>query len=121
MILKGIELKGVYKVRFDNNSLTVYDKKGNEIYYQKGMFWWKKTYDKKGNLIKTEDCYGHWTEIFYNENNEQVYYKDSSGLWLKTEYDENGNIVRWENSAGQKWEMDCELQELLKKEREEKK
>lgn len=106
MILKGIELKGIYKVRFDNNSLTVYDKKGNKIYHQNGMLWWRKDYDERGNLIRTEDCDGHWTEIFYNENNEQIYYRNSDGFWLKTEYDEQGNVVRWENSAGQKWEID---------------
>ena len=121
MILKGIELKGIYKVKFGNNSFTVYDKKGNKIYFRRGISWWKKEYDERGNLIRTEDCHGYWSEMFYNDKNQQIFYKNSDGFWLKNEYDEHGNIVRWENSAGQKWEMDCELQELLKKERKEKK
>ena len=105
MILRGIELKGIYKVRFENNSFTVFDKKGNKIYHQNGMLWWKKEYDKNNNLIRTEDCDGHWSEAVYNENKQLTFYKNHTGFWLKNEYDSNGNIIAWENSAGQCWKM----------------
>jgi len=56
MKLKGIELKGTYKVRFDDNWFEVFDDKGNEIYneYDNGD-WVKSEYDEIGNEIYYED------------------------------------------------------------------
>lgn len=59
MILKGISLEGIYKVRFSKNSITVFDNKNNKIYYQSGSLWWRKEYDAKGNLIRSEDSEGY--------------------------------------------------------------
>lgn len=46
--------------------ITVHNKKGKRIYFQRDGLWWKKEYDTRGNLIRTEDCDGHWSEIFYD-------------------------------------------------------
>ena len=42
MKLKGIELKGTYKVRFEDTWLVVYDDKGNKIYIEFSDGGWKK-------------------------------------------------------------------------------
>jgi len=57
MKLKGIELKGTYKVKFEDNWLQVYDEKGNQTYY--------------------ENRYGHWAKREYDDNGNQIYYEDS--------------------------------------------
>jgi len=56
--------------------------------------------DKNGNLIYSEDSYGNWGELEYNENGKLIYYVDSKDYWWKIEYDENGNEIYRENSNG---------------------
>ena len=59
MKLKGIELKGTYKVVFGNYCFKVYYKNGNGIYL--------------------EDSDGDWFKREYDENNNEIYYEDSGG------------------------------------------
>ena len=59
MKLKGIELKGTYRVEFYDRRFEVYDDKGNEIYFEDSDGYWSKSeYDKKDNLIYFEDSGG---------------------------------------------------------------
>ncbi len=56
MKLKGIELKGTYKVVYYSTYFMVYDEKGNEIYFENSDGnWSNREYDKKGNQIYFED------------------------------------------------------------------
>ncbi|MCK9320352.1 hypothetical protein [Methanoculleus sp.] len=56
MKLKGIELKGTYKVVYYNTSFEVYDEKGNRSYYEDSYGYWAKwEYDGKGDVIYCED------------------------------------------------------------------
>ena len=80
MKLKGIELKGTYKVICYATYFEVYNEKGNEIYHENSEgYWSKKEYDKKDNMI---------------------YLEDSNGFWYKSEYDEKGNEIYRENRNG---------------------
>ena len=61
MKLKGIELKGTYKVEFNDVYFEVYDDKDNRIYYEDSDGGWAKNeYDERDNLIYYEDNYGYW-------------------------------------------------------------
>ena len=59
MKLKGIELKGTYKVKYYSTSFEVYDEKDIVIYseYSNG-FWCKWEYNEKGNAIYYENSDG---------------------------------------------------------------
>lgn len=59
MKLKGIELKGTYKVNFYDDYFEVCNNKGEPFYY--------------------EDSDGYMTVKEYDETNNQLYYEDSSG------------------------------------------
>jgi len=60
MKLKGIELKGTYKVVFANEYFEVFDKNGNSIYGENSVgFWIKKEYDEKGNRVYYETSQGY--------------------------------------------------------------
>ena len=89
MKLKGIELKGTYKVNFDTERFEVYDEKGNMIYNEYRDSWVKKEYDKNGNM---------------------VYYENSDGDWWKSECDDKGNEIYFEDSNGRI--MDKRVKEL---------
>ena len=55
MKLKGIELKGTYKVEFNDTCFEVYNDKGYEIYFENsGRYWSKSEYDDKGNETYNE-------------------------------------------------------------------
>ena len=79
----------------------IYDKNGNEIYYEDGDGYWRKwEYDKNGNNIYYENSDGYWVKIEYDENGNEIYWEDSDGDWEKYEYDENGNKIYSEDSDG---------------------
>jgi len=80
MKLKGIELKGTYKVRYFTTWFEVYDVKGNQIYL--------------------EDSNGYWAKWEYDEKGNEIYFEDSKGNWAKWEYDEKGNEIYYESSNG---------------------
>ena len=102
MKLKGIELKGTYKVRCYATSFVVYDEKGNRIYFENSNgYWVKSEYDEKGNEIYFEDSYGYWAKSEYNEKGNRIYYEDSCGYRAKWEYDEKNNQSYYENSKGE--------------------
>ena len=101
MKLKGIELKGTYKVKYYSTSFEVYDEKGNAIYFENGKgYWYKSEYNKKGNEIYFENSKGYWAKREYDEKGNQTYYEDSYGFWEKREYNEKGNMTYFENKNG---------------------
>ena len=57
-------------------------------------------YDKQGNQIYFEDSYGYWYKKEYDERGNIIYSINSEGDWIKSEYDERGNIIYRENSNG---------------------
>ncbi|MCK9320355.1 hypothetical protein [Methanoculleus sp.] len=59
MKLKGIELKGTYKVIYYSTWFEVYDEKGNDIYHENNKGYWEKwEHDEKGNQIYYENSDG---------------------------------------------------------------
>ena len=59
MKLKGIELKGIYKVEYCSTWFKIYNKKGNAIYYEDSNGYWAKwENDKKGNMIYYKNSEG---------------------------------------------------------------
>ena len=60
MKLKGIELKGTYKVEFYETWFEVYDENDNLIYFENSDgFWAKREYDERDKLIYYEDSAGN--------------------------------------------------------------
>ena len=59
MKFKGIELMGTYEIICYAISFDVYDKKGNQIYF--------------------ENSNGYWAKSEYNEKGDVIYYEDSDG------------------------------------------
>ena len=60
MKLKGIELKGTYKVKFGRECFDVFDEKGNPVYYENSCgIWHKIEYDEKGKLNYFENSGGY--------------------------------------------------------------
>ena len=99
MKLKGIELKGTYKVEFGDTCFEVYNDKGYEIYFENSDGgWYKSEYDDKINVIYFVNSYGYWERSKYDEKGNQIYYEDSFGCWFKKEYDEKGNEIYHEDS-----------------------
>jgi len=46
MKLKGIELKGTYKVRYYDTGFVIYDEKGNTVYREDGnAYWFRRKYE----------------------------------------------------------------------------
>ena len=101
MKLKGIELKGTYKVRYYSTWFEVYDEKDNVIYFENSKAYWAKwEYDEKGNRSYYEDSNGYWEKWEYDEKGYVIYYENSKGFWEKSKYDEKGNVIYRENNNG---------------------
>ena len=62
-LLRGIELKGTYKVTFSDLYVEVYNDKGYNIYLENSDgYWYKREYDKRGNQIYFENSYGEFLD-----------------------------------------------------------
>jgi hypothetical protein len=60
---------------------SVYDAKGNKIYYETSNgVWIKRGYDAKGNKIYQENSYGYWIKYEYDTNGNIIYFEDSNGV-----------------------------------------
>ena len=57
-------------------------------------------YDKNGNQIYFEGSNGVWAKWEYDSKGNQIYYENSAGVWAKWEYDSKGNQIYFENSRG---------------------
>ena len=111
MKLKGIELKGTYKVKFEDTWLEVYDNKGYRIYFENSDgYWAKNEYDKNGNVIYFENSDGVWSKCEYDERGNLIYFENSDGVWSKCEYDERDNLIYYEDSDG--YVVDNRVKEL---------
>ena len=67
---------------------------------------WRE-YDENGNEIHFKDSAGSesWSE--YDKNGNKIHYKDSNGYERWSEYDENGNKIHYKNSNGsESWSDD---------------
>ena len=101
-LLKGIELKGTYKVAFSDSCVEVYDERGYRLYFENsGGYWAKNIYDERDNQIYYENSDGGWGKSEYDERDNQTYYEDNYGYWSKSEYDERGNLIYFEDSDGE--------------------
>jgi len=58
-----------------------------------------RLYDKDGNEVYYEDYYGYWWKRDYKDG-EVVYFEESDGRWWKYEHDKGGNAVYYEDSDG---------------------
>ncbi len=62
-LLRGIELKGTYKVTFYDKCVEVYDERDNLIYYENSdRFWSKAEYDERGNQIYFKNSDGEFLD-----------------------------------------------------------
>ncbi len=66
-----------------------------------------REYDENNNLIYYKDSSGYEEWYKFDKNNNRIYYKNSSGeLWWK--YDENNNLVYSKRSfGGEMWYKYC--------------
>ncbi len=57
-------------------------------------------FDKNGNQIYYEDVHGYWVKYQYKHNNQPISFANSKGVWYKIEYDLNNNEIYYESSTG---------------------
>ena len=60
----------------------------------------ERTYDENGNQLTYKDSFNYSEEHTYDENGNQLTYKDSDGYSCERTYDENGNVLTFKNSKG---------------------
>ena len=79
--------------------IELYNKNGNEIYYENSKgYWFKKEYNENGVCIYCEDSTKYRCKYGYDKKDNIIYKLDSKGHWFKKEYDENGRCVYFEDS-----------------------
>ena len=85
-----------------NGNLKLYNKAGVMIYkfIKCGDDSFEKTYDENGNQLTYKDSKGFSNERTYDENGNQLTYKDSNGFSNERTYDDDGNVLTYKNSQG---------------------
>jgi len=93
------------------------DADGNKVYYERSDDYWTKSEYKDGNKVYFEDAYGFWERNEYKDG-KQVYYECSNGSWYNCEYDEEGNEVYFRDSDGYRVDnrepVDMTIEEVCK-------
>ena len=107
-------------LKSDDKEIRLYHKNGEvSIRYledSKGD-WFESTYDDNGNELTYKNSSGYWDECTYDDNSNELTYKSSSGYWRESTYDDNGNELTFENSKGNKRGFDVEemtMEEICK-------
>jgi len=90
-------------LKSDDKDITLYHKNGeiNISYLEVSSgYWWESTYDDNGNELTYKNSEGSWDESTYEDNGNQLTYKNSQGDWWESTYDDNGNELTYKNSEG---------------------
>ena len=90
-------------LKSEDKDITLYHKNGeiNISYLEVSSgYWWESTYDDNGNELTYKNSEGSWDESTYEDNGNRLTYKNSQGDWLESTYDENGNRLTYKTSDG---------------------
>jgi len=79
--------------------IRLYNKEGQQVYFEDSDCHWRKSDYKDGNEVYHEDSYGYWWKCDYDSNGNETYYENSFSYWYKCEHEE-GNEVYFEDSSG---------------------
>ena len=112
--LSDDEYRYIFKKIFGETAIRrgykLFNKYGKELYFEDldDGYWRKSEYNDNGNEIYWKDSDGGWGIYEYDENGNKKYYENDKGEWEKIEYDKNNNKKYYENYRGQwsKWEYD---------------
>ena len=107
-------------LKSDDKEIRLYHKNGEvSIRYledSKGD-WFESTYDDNGNELTYKNSDGDWVEYTYDDNGNELTYKNSSGYWRKSTYDDNSNELTYKDSRGVERGFDIEemtIEEICK-------
>ena len=93
--------------QIENKDLKLYNKEGVKVYshytYPNG-YWYKYTYDEKGNELTYKNSNGSWSERTYDEKGNELTFKDSKGSWHEYTRDKKGNGLTFKHSDGSWYE-----------------
>ena len=81
-----------------------YHKNSDVVAFEREEFssgsWGEKTYDENGNELTYKNSNGFWRERTYDKTGNELTYKSSEGYWSETTYDKNGNVLIYKTSDG---------------------
>ena len=70
-------------LKSDDKDITLYHKNGeiNISYLEvSNGYWWQSTYDDNDNELTYKNSQGSWDESTYDDNGNELTYKDSEGV-----------------------------------------
>jgi len=62
--------------------------------------WVEYSYDDNGNQIKYKDSDNDWEKYTYDDKGNKIKYENSAGVWVEYSYDDNGNQIKYIKSNG---------------------
>jgi|SaaInl47_10m_RNA_FD_contig_61_1234847_length_769_multi_2_in_0_out_0_1 YD repeat-containing protein len=70
-------------IQGENKDLSFYNKEGVKVYeyhINSDNYWYEYTWDENGEELTYKDSEGFWHEYTYDENGKELTYKDSDGI-----------------------------------------
>ena len=86
-----------------SENLKLYNKEGNilyEFYFNPNSISTEYTYNQNGNQLTFKNSNGYKWEKTFNLNGRELTYIDSDGISWEYTYDENGNELTYKHSNG---------------------
>ena len=91
-------------IQGENKSLELFNKKGARVYSYytySDSSWYERTYDENGNQLTYKNSNGYWHKYTRDDKNgNKLTYKDSDGYWSEYTYDKKGNVLTFKGSDG---------------------
>ena len=90
-------------LKSEDEEIILYHKNGKvSLKYLEfsGGDWLEYTYNDNGNELTYKNSSGYWVEHTYDDNGNELTYKNSNGYWWEYTYDDNGNELTFKNSEG---------------------
>jgi len=86
-----------------SENLKLYNKEGNilyDFYFNPNSISTEYTYNQNGNQLTFKNSNGYKWEKTFNLNGRELTFKDSDGISWEYTYDENGNELTYKHSNG---------------------
>ena len=104
----------------DDKEIRLYHKNGEAriMYFEfSDGDWLEHTYNDNGNNLTYKNSSDYWDEYTYDDNGNELTYKSSRGYWREYTYDDNGNELTFKSSEGVERGFDIEemtIEEICK-------
>lgn len=89
----GADNKLIQKEEVGVDLINYHYRHDGTLKYRESREGWRDYYDKRGNLVASDEPGGSWVNYQYDKNNRLIERRADTGYWKRFSYDDKGNLI----------------------------